>query len=350
MAVDWLWGLSVLFMIQHHATDLLIPALRAGRAYGLIDRVDGLVAPAFLLSAGFSLALVQVRSGGSPARLRRTLFRLGEVLLAATFVNWLWFPLRQEPRWLLRLDILHCVGFSLLLALPLAAALAHRPAALRVAGTVTGLALFAVTPIAERFTGWAGNFVNVNEGSVFPLLPWAGYVFLGLALGAAGAEGRTPLLRWSVWVGLLGVAVFLLTPLWQRLYPPHGFWISDPGRHGDRWALCCAILIALSALERRASAGVLSSGPVRFVDFFGRASLSAYVAHEMLLYYPLFGFSFHGVWGERCGWLAYSLLTVALIGATYAACQAYAAAEKGVKWLWGASKRFAYRRQHRSVL
>jgi uncharacterized membrane protein len=350
MAVDWMRGLAVLFMIQHHATDLLVPALRTDRAYAVLDRIDGLVAPAFLLAAGFSLGLVQVRSGAAPWRLRRTLFRLAQVLLAATFVNWLWFPLRQEPRWLLRLDILHCVGLSLLLALPMAAALARRPAVLRATAVLTGLGLFAVTPLMEQVTGTLGNFVNVNEGSVFPLLPWAGYVFLGLALGAAGGERRAILTSWIAGVGLLGVVGFLLTPLWEGLYPLHGFWISDPGRHADRWALCCAILLALLALERRAAARFLASAPVRFVDFFGRASLSAYVVHEILLYYPIFGFSFQGRWGQRCGWLGYALLTAALIAATYVICRAYAAGAKAMRRFWGTRTRFAYRGQDRSVL
>ncbi len=350
IAVDWLRGLSVLFMIQHHASDLLIPVLRTGEAYRIIDRIDGLVAPGFLLAAGLSLGLVQVRSGAAAWRLRRTLFRLGQVLLAASYVNWLWFPVWQEPHWLLRLDILHCVGFSLLLALPLAVALARRPAALRVTAILAGLVLFAVTPFAEGVTGPVGNFLNVNEGSVFPLLPWAGYVFIGLALGAAGAEGRLTLNRWTLGLGLVGVAISLLTPLWQRFYPPDGFWISNPAHHADRWAECCAILLVLLAVEHRAAARFLGSAPVRFVDFFGRASLSAYVAHEILLYYPIYGFSFDGWWGNRCGWLAYSLLTAALIAATYAACQLVVVIEKGLHRLREALGRFGYRRQHRSVL
>jgi uncharacterized membrane protein len=354
MAVDWLRGLSVLFMIQHHATDLLLPALKLDRAYAMLDRVDGLVAPAFTLVAGFSLGLVQVRSRGSRSRVSRTLFRIAQVLAAATFVNWLWFPIFREPRWLLRLDILHCLGFSLLLALPISVSLARRPSALRFVALAIGLTIFAVTPLLERVPGSLGNFLNVNEGSVFPLLPWAGYVFLGLCLGAAAGEGRARLRSWTIAIGLIGGLVFVLTPLWQVLYPPHTFWISNPGRHGDRWALCCAVLLGLMAVERRVPAQALASAPLRLpvglVDFFGRASLSSYVVHEMLLYYPIFGFSLTGSWGNRCGWLLYSVLTSLLIAATYAGCQAYVLAEEVAGKLWQALLRFAYRGPRRRVL
>jgi uncharacterized membrane protein len=87
------------------------------------------VAPAFIFSAGFSLALVQVRGATAGARwprMRKTLRRLGEVLLVATLVNWMWFPLLREPRWIFRVDILHCIGLSLLIAMPILAALAPR--------------------------------------------------------------------------------------------------------------------------------------------------------------------------------------------------------------------------------
>jgi uncharacterized membrane protein len=352
LAVDWLRGLSVLFMIQHHAMDLLRPALRHGLAYGIVDRVDGLVAPAFTLVAGFSLGLVFVREQGGLPRLRRTLFRIAQVLAAATFVNWLWFPIFREPHWLLRLDILHCLGFSLLLALPLATLLATRPAALRFAALAIGLAIFAVSPLCERVGGNVGNFLNVNEGSVFPLLPWAGYVFLGLALGAAGAQGRAELGRWSLVLAVIGGLVFVATPLWQRLYPPHAFWISDPGHHGDRWALCCVILLGLMAVESRAPASVLSAPMIRLplglVDFFSRTSLSSYVVHEALLYYPVFGFSFVGVWGARCGWGRYTVLTLLLVAATYAGCLAYATAMAGARQL--ISWRFGYRDPRQRVL
>jgi hypothetical protein len=80
---------------------------------------------------------VQVRaaSAGGPRapRVLRTLRRIGEVLAVGTIINWVWFPISVEPGWLLRVDILQCIGLTLLVALPLNIALAARPRALAIA-------------------------------------------------------------------------------------------------------------------------------------------------------------------------------------------------------------------------
>src|SRR6185436_13535893 len=148
---DWLRGVAVLFMIQCHTVMFLLQRpLQDSGFYKLLMRFDGLVAPSFIFSAGFSLALVQVRSASAPGgrgkRVLKTLRRLGEVLAAATFVNWCWFPIFREPKWILRIDILHCIGLSLLLALPLMTLLAPRPRILRRVTLALAVAVFAVTP------------------------------------------------------------------------------------------------------------------------------------------------------------------------------------------------------------
>ena len=63
-AIDWLRGLAVLLMIQTHALALLRPELRSGALFDSLQWVDGLVAPSFILAAGFSMALTQVRGPG----------------------------------------------------------------------------------------------------------------------------------------------------------------------------------------------------------------------------------------------------------------------------------------------
>ena len=68
-----------------------LPAELRGSAWGhRLGWLDGLVAPAFIFSAGFFLALVQVRGASTGSRRQRvlkTLRRLAEVLFVATLVN-----------------------------------------------------------------------------------------------------------------------------------------------------------------------------------------------------------------------------------------------------------------------
>src|SRR4051812_46859686 len=105
-AFDWLRGVAVLVMIQCHTLVLLQPERLKDAAFLPLNFLDGLVAPAFIFAAGFSLALVQVRGAFAGSRLRRvrkTLRRIGEVLAVATLVNWMWFPIFREPKWMLRM-------------------------------------------------------------------------------------------------------------------------------------------------------------------------------------------------------------------------------------------------------
>ena len=77
--IDVLRGLAVLFMIETHTVNALLdPALRAGTFHDALTYVNGLVAPAFLFAAGFSIVLQshsQCRhSGGGTHRTARYIF------------------------------------------------------------------------------------------------------------------------------------------------------------------------------------------------------------------------------------------------------------------------------------
>jgi uncharacterized membrane protein len=326
-AFDWLRGIAVLVMIQTHALSLLRPELRAGTFFSALQWIDGLVAPAFIFSAGFALALTQVRAAlasnaaaARARRLRRTLRRVFEVLLAGTLMNWMWFPIFREPRWIVRIDILQCIGVSLLLALPAFFLLAPRPAALR--WTALGLAALAffVSPLVERVPVPLGHFLNVASGSTFPLLPWGGYVYLGAAVGAATAVGGPrACAKWLLAFVALGLCLWFLTPQLSAAYPPHEFWVTNPANHARRLAQVSLIALGLLAVEQLSPETWRAPAAMRFViESFGTSSLAGYFLHETLLYYQIFGFSFHLVWGDRCSWGMYWLLLVLLIAATFA--------------------------------
>jgi uncharacterized membrane protein len=322
-AIDWLRGLAVLLMIQTHALALLREDLRASTLFTALQWMDGLVAPAFILAAGFSMALTQVRAAGAAdARRRRmlkTLRRLGEVLLVGTLVNWMWFPIFRQPRWILRMDILQCIGLSLLIALPMLFALAPRPRALRWTALLLAAIAFGVAPLME-FLGppWDG-ILNQRPPAVFPLLPWAGYVYLGAAIGAATAEkGARGTVVWLLGLAGAGVAVWLATPWFQAIYPPHEFWVTNPANAARRWTQVCLVALLLLGFELRVPGTWRSSAPVRFVEVFGTSSLAGYFFHEMLLFKRVLGFSFEAAWGKSCAWPQYWALTALLAACTFA--------------------------------
>src|SRR5438270_10525630 len=248
-AIDWLRGIAVLFMIQTHAMALLRPELRGKALFNALQWMDGLVAPAFILAAGFSMALTQVRaaaaSGDADARRRRmkkTLRRLGEVLLVGALVNWMWFPIFREPRWIVRMDILPCIGISLLIALPILFSLAPRPAALRWTALLLAALAFGLAPLAESLGPPWDRFLNQRADAVFPLLPWSGYVYLGAAVGAAAAEkGARGAALWLCGLAAAGILVWVATPWFAAAYPPHQFWVTNPANSARRWTQVCLL-------------------------------------------------------------------------------------------------------------
>src|SRR6266478_1688271 len=303
-AIDWLRGLAVLLMIQTHALGLLRPDLRLGAGFNALQWLDGLVAPAFILAAGFSMALTQVRTaaaaGSADARRRRmlkTLRRIGEVLLVGTLINWMWFPIFREPRWILRMDILQCIGLSLLLA----------------------AAAFGAAPFAESLgPPWEG-VLNQRADAVFPLLPWGGYVYLGAAVGSATAEkGTRGAALWLAALAGIGILVWIATPWFAAAYPPHEFWVTNPANAARRWTQVCLVALVLLIVEQRVSGAWRSSAPLRFVEVFGTSSLAGYFFHQALLFYRVLGFSFEARWGKSASWPRYWVLTLLLIACTFA--------------------------------
>jgi len=59
---DWLRGLAVLVMVETHSLVFVRPELHQTRAMARLNWVNGLVAPSFILAAGFSLGLLQTRA------------------------------------------------------------------------------------------------------------------------------------------------------------------------------------------------------------------------------------------------------------------------------------------------
>lgn len=318
---DWLRGIAVVVMIQTHALSLLQPGLRRGPGFARLQFVDGLVAPSFILAAGFSLALVQVRGariGGRGRRALKSLRRIGEVLAVACAMTWIWFPVFREPKWLLRIDILSCIGLSLLAALPLFAGLAHRPRALAAASLALALAVFLAAPAAGRIRSLPlAHFTGTSSGSVFPLFPWSGYVFLGGALGALCALGSPRAIAGSIgFLSATGAGLYAAARWLLAAYPAGGYYLCV--NHAERWVLVLAFALVLSGLENGLRGRWQASAPMRFIEVFGTSSLAAYFGHEVMLYWPvILGFSFHARFGDRLSWPAYAGMTLLLVGLTF---------------------------------
>lgn len=352
-AFDWLRGVAVLVMIQTHCLGLLRPELQKGTFFNRLQMIDGLVAPSFIFSAGFAIALVQVRAGLAGRRseqAKKSLKRIFEVLLVAELINFIWFPMLREPKWLLRVDILHCIALSLFLVMPVLFALALRPRVLRWVLLVIALCVFGVSPLGEQVTGWPSLFLNTRfgvlddtTGAGFPLLPWAGYVFLGASFGATVGSMKSERELWQ-WLALL---IGLGAVLWffdrsatgfsiEKLYPTHNFWVTNPANAAQRWTYVLSLVAIFRLIERRWPKSATHPA-FKWLAAFGGASLSAYFFHEMLLFQR-----WVGLWSRffkaQASWELFWPLVIALIFATWLCVKAWDVIDPKLRALLTSSK------------
>ncbi len=314
-AVDWLRGLAVVDMIQWHTGCVLAPELTRDALFGALGSLAGLVAASFMFAAGFAVALTMVRASGDPAARRRralrSLQRIAEVLVVATMLKVI--LRRNEPMWLIKMDILTTIALSLLAAWPVLIATAARP---RVAASVClamAVGCFATAPLAPDGT-WSA--IVAPASSDFPPVPWFGYVFLGAAAGALGSVGLTG----TATLGVVALGfVFRYAP-WHWAY-------ADPyllTNAGDRLILVGAVAAGLCALEREAAerGWTLAGAPFSWLDLIGSNALTAYVAHVWILFInvPVPAFSVFKVWGGRASWAGYFAILAAVLAATVVIC------------------------------
>ena len=98
-------------------------------------------------------------------------------------------------------DVLQCIGWTLIALEGLTVLLRRREHVVWAAG-LGAVALVALGPLGATVAAsgpWAPlqNYVTTAGGSLFPLVPWAGYMLAGVAVAAAVVPqgARTP--RWS---------------------------------------------------------------------------------------------------------------------------------------------------------
>ncbi|MEP7275373.1 MAG: heparan-alpha-glucosaminide N-acetyltransferase [Betaproteobacteria bacterium] len=216
-AIDVLRALALFAMIGYHfAFDL--------RYYGVIRAdfehdpvclaVRGAILSSFLLLAGVSLVLAE-RAGVSPARFWRNVGQIAACALLVSAGSYLLFP-----RTYIWFGVLHAIAVALIVARPFA----RRPVAAAAIGAlvIAAGATLAHPAFDTRTLGWLG-FMTAKPYTedYVPLFPWAGVVFVGMALGHAMARrGFAPLAALDGapgWVARLGRHTLLIYMVHQPL-------------------------------------------------------------------------------------------------------------------------------------
>ena len=310
--IDWMRGLACILMFQTHCYDSWLGGDARKSTFFMWSQLGGtLPAPLFLFLAGISFAVVvdKLRQKGVPvSQVARTTIRRGAEILGLGLllrlqefvIAWGWSPWSD----LLRVDVLNTIGLSMILMGALCWIVlrinsgAHARLALGVAAAGAGLTISLLTPLL--WTSWRQHWMpwpiesyidgvhNLGEPQpwLFPIFPWAGFAFIGLAVGffllSEGARKRgaaTFVLAGASGIGLIYLARWLdARP--QQLYAAYDFWHTSPNFFLIRVGMLLVILAA-SYLWCRWGAGQWGFSP--FIQL-GQTSLLVYWVHIEFVY------------------------------------------------------------------
>jgi predicted acyltransferase len=297
--LDLFRGMAVFGMFDAHLTNALVrlPDPLQGIPY-YHDKLFNLPAPGFLFAAGISFGMSVVRRWEayrtwSPA-LRSRLVRLLEIALLGFVLHLPFFSLYrtvhqssfQQILKFVNMDVLQCIAASAFGALALVWATRDVRQFFRATLSVAA-AIALASPLAwslsAHFPWWIGTYTSKLWGSVFPLFPYAAFLFAGAAWGYLFAQSeraatKPRLMRQSGWAGL-GMIVAGTALAWLPLPPPYDdFWNASPQFFLIRVGLFVALLPALARVTSTASL------PARVMLPLGTESLAVYIAHLMIIY------------------------------------------------------------------
>ena len=308
--VEWLdlfRGAAVLAMIETHVVNtFLAPGLREAAWFGWLEWCNGLVAPAFLFIAGYALGMGW--RPGKPVAFARKAKRLLGVAALGYALHFPWMEIGQR-RWAEALrtgsqvDVLQCLAVALLCVLVVQAVcgvLAEKGR--RVARLAMLCALTAGTVLLAPVSAtWSGGpvplaaFLNGRTGSLFPLFPWAAFVFSGALAGAFAARSAGWLL---VVAGLVkGGALLADDGVFSAL---------SPAFFGARLAWVLALAAGCQ--------WVAQVWKPRGVQFAGRESLVMYAGHLLLIAWSVQAGAPRGGFG----WAGAAMIFSAVLGTTFA--------------------------------
>lgn len=219
--IDLARAVAVVMMVQGHTIDTLLgPEFRQGAGYEGWLFLRGLTSVTFLTLSGVAFSVTALRHWDEQLRMSwrwfRRVRRFAFFLALAYLMR---FPMGKfdhlkwanDARWQswFAVDILHIVALTLL-ALQALIWIARSPRAFAIASAAAGVLIVVLSPFAWKVDWTAfmplvfASYLSPEWGSVFPALPWTGYILIGAASGVA-------LERWMRHDSIAHVARILIT-------------------------------------------------------------------------------------------------------------------------------------------
>jgi uncharacterized membrane protein len=299
VAVDIVRVFAMVLMVQGHTLDVLLtPQSQFTHWYNIWLFCRGFTAPMFMTLSGFGFAMATLRHWENHLEfgptVARRLRRFGFFVLLGYSMRIPVHSLRELRwagpdawQWFLQVDVLQTIGLTLI-ALQVLVWVLRTPGRLAaVAGALAPVVAFTA-PLA-----WHSPFLNSlplgvksaligTTGSLFPLLPWSAYIFLGAACGTlyvTVGKSSPNVLRKAIPFGLLLlVAGMRLERVSLQVYGSANFWPTTPHLFIVRVGFVTALLGLATHVER-----FLPVAP-RTMQSLAEESLLVYFVHVVLLY------------------------------------------------------------------
>lgn len=208
VSIDLLRGLAIIVMIEVHVFNaFLIPDLRQTNWFGVLNFINGLVAPAFLFVSGFAF---QVSSGGKLDEMRKLgkafwkkIGRIFQIIIIGYALHLPFFSLSQivnetTPQLLadfFAVDVLQCIGVGLLF-LFLSRLLIKSDKSYNYFLIASLILVTFISPFLWQIelTNYLplaiANYFNQLHGSLFPIFPWSNFIFAGAVIAKYYGDAR----------------------------------------------------------------------------------------------------------------------------------------------------------------
>ena len=320
--LDWTRGLAAVIMLQGHTFHSFVrDDLRTDGPYVITQFLGGLAPAVFLFLTGITFAFSMERSdrmelswgGRLISALKRGRYLL---LLAMLFRLQLWVFSGAQGPWtdLFKVDILNCMGVTMLLLAPLA--LAGKGQRMRVAAFV-GFSIAVISPLMSLggwdWLPWPVRNYLLPSYNFFSLFPWAAFLALGVASGTVLKSVTAPQMnRVMQWTTILGFVLTFGGQYFSNLpfnvYPSSEFWLNSPWLIAIKFGVVL-IIIGLAYLWTEH----VVQDRWSWVQQIGKTSLIVYWVHIELVYGRWFGFWKEGLNNYQCGLFA-AVLMAAMLG------------------------------------
>jgi uncharacterized membrane protein len=291
--LDWARGIAAIIMLQGHVFEAFTTGTqREGDWFVLSQFIGGMPPAIFLFLTGITLAFLlesqERKELGAFDKIIGVALRARYLLLVAIAFRlqlWLFAWPYGNPQDLLKVDILNCMGVSILLLSPMA--LLGRMNRIRW-GLLAGFSVAVAAPLisAAEFSGlpyWLRNYI-VPSPQFFPLFPWAAFACFGVALGTMlKMASSRDLGRFAQWVVLAGIVLAFgsqqLANLPYTLYPVKAdFWLDGP------WLVLIKVGLTLILLGAAYLWTTHVSTGWSWVRQLGTSSLLVYWVHTEIVY------------------------------------------------------------------